>query len=485
MESNTKNNVTATSLVERYGLNPCQSAFWNLAAEDKHKFLLAYGGGGSGKSYLILLMFILTAMAVPNSRFGVFRLTRASCEETLFDKTLKEVLDIAFPGLAQDEKKVKISISDMEVKFANGSIIMFDGLDENRLKKIDGNAYNYVLLNECNEFSYAHVSRLIGRLRHVAFKPDGQQLKNKIFADCNPDSKRDWEYRAFVLGVNPVDGNALAKHDQWVAHKLWPRSNAKHLGEDYVETMASTMSAKDRKRYIEGDWSDDNPSAIFKQDWFDRDRFPLSLKNGVRPLPDDILAELADKGTMFTRIIISVDPATADGKRDLHGISVLALSENGHVYVLADETMAGTPDEVCAQITQLYMGWGATRVFFENNQGGTWLEATMRKHFANVPLSYFRAQARKLLNGKVVASTGGKVDRADSISPQYERGFVHHVGALTDLEEQMMAFNGRNFKGSPDRMDAVVWGIVELMKLANIDEPVPGAVQARGSGRRN
>ncbi len=321
-------------------------------------------------------------------------------------------------------------------------------------------------------------------LRHVAIKPDGQQLKNKIFADCNPDSRRDWEYRAFQLGVNPVDGNALANHDQWASHKLWPRSNAIHLGHDYVDTMASTMSAKDRKRYIDGDWSDDNPSAIFHQEWFDRDRHPLQLTNGQRPLPEDILADLAERGTEFTRIIVSVDPAVADGKRDLHGISVLGLAENGHVYILDDATMAGTPDEVCRRVSDLYRQWGATRVFFENNQGGTWLEATMRKHFANVPLSFFRAKARKLINGKVVASTGGKADRADSVSPQYERGMVHHVGALTDLEEQMMGFNGKNFRGSPDRMDAAVWGITELMNLANLDEPVPGAVVARSSGRR-
>lgn len=108
----------------------------------------------------------------------------------------------------------------------------------------------------------------------------------------------------------------------------------------------------------------------------------------------------------------------------------------------------------------------------------------MRKHFANVPLSYFRAKARKLLNGKVVANSGGKADRADSVSPQYERGFVHHVGALTDLEEQMMGFNGKNFRGSPDRMDAVVWALVELLNLTNSEEAIPGAVQARSSGRR-
>ncbi len=155
---------TPKTIEEQFGLNPCQLGFWNLAAQDAHKFLLAYGGGGSGKSYLILLIFMLTAMAVPRSRFGIFRLTRASCEETLFDKTLPEVLDAAFPGLAQDESKIKIRVSDMEVEFANQSVIMFDGLDENRLKKIDGNAYNYVWLNECNEFSYNHVSRLIGRL---------------------------------------------------------------------------------------------------------------------------------------------------------------------------------------------------------------------------------------------------------------------------------------------------------------------------------
>lgn len=458
--------------------NEDQKEAYKLATSPDYKFHLFYGGGGSGKSFLILSIIILRALVYPKSRHGVFRLTRASCEETLFNKTLTEVFDVLLPGYLQ-RSDVKVSLSDMSVEMHTGSLIMFDGLDENRLKKIDGNEYQTVWLNECNEFSYTHVSRLVGRMRGIKHREDGKELRHKFFADCNPNSQADWEYKAFVLGINPADGDALVGHSKWVHQKLRPLANLHNVGADYIDNMRASMSAADRKRYIDGDWASANPDATFSEAMFVDHRIPkppITVEGMERErTPEETLTMLAKRGIELQRVTVAVDPAvTADPKSDMSGITVQGLArlmnyETGqledHTYVLADESLRGTPDAVCAAVTTAYKQWGATRVIIEKNQGGLWLESTMRTHFPNVPLKFVTA----------TATTGGKESRAEPVSAQYERGRVHHVGTLPELEMQMCDFgSAASRRKSPDRMDAVVWGITELMDLGHEKTRIAG-----------
>jgi hypothetical protein len=435
------------------------------------KFHLFYGGGGSGKSYLILSIIILRALNAAGSRHGIFRLTRNSCDTTLFSKTLVEVFDSVLPGYLQ-RSDVTVSQQDMTVELHNGSLLMFDGLDENRLKKIDGNEYQTVWLNECHEFTYNHVSRLIGRMRGVKIKQDGKELRHKLFADCNPNSEADWECKAFRDGINPADGDALPNHDQWVMCKLRPAANLHNVGADYIDNMRASMSAADRKRYIDGDWASANPDATFNEGMFRDHRIPkpnIVVEDQERErTPEETLAMLEKRGIALERVTVAVDPAvTADPKSDLSGITVQGFArflndETGkwehHAYVLADESLRGTPDQVCATVTRAYKTWGACRVIMEKNQGGLWLESTMRSHFPNVPLKFVTA----------TGTTGGKQSRAEPVSAQYERGMVHHVGTFRELETQMCEFgSAASRRKSPDRMDAVVWGLTELLDLAH------------------
>lgn len=449
-------------------LNVDQQVAYGFAQDDFHKFHLFYGGGGSGKSFFIMSIIILRAIAAPGSRHGVFRLTRASCEKTLFDKTLREVMAKVFPGLWN---RCKVSLSDLSVTLpaTNGleSVIYFDGLDENRLTKVLGDEYNTVWLNECNEFGYKHVSLLTGRLRYKSnIMGSGAALKNKAFFDCNPRSKKDWDYQSFILGVNPIDGNTLDGHDEWVACKLNPQNNVEHLGEDYLRTMASSMSAADRKRYIAGEWANDNPGALFKDWMFNDPGRRIPIKDGATR--EDRIAACPELG----RIVVAVDPSTTANKNsDETGICVVGLGKDGHCYVLEDATLKGTPKKWADRTAYLYSQWKADRVVAEKNQGGLMVEQTLRTAHANLPI-------------KLVHATKGKDVRAEPVSALYEQGKVHHVGKLSELEEQMCDFGMAGVTKSPDRMDALVWGVWELMNLGAENVVVPGAVQARSSNRR-
>lgn len=452
--------------------NSDQIAAHKIVTSPQGKFFLAYGGSGGGKSFFWVDVTVERAQRAPGSRHAIFRLTRNSCEKTLFDKTLHEVLDKAWPGL---KEQCIISQSTMTVEFPNGSKIFFDGLDENRMTKVLGDEFNTIWINECNEdgLSYHQVSTLLSRLRARTETIDGKILKNKMFFDCNPRFYSDWEYKAFIQKVNPEDGDALHNSDQWIAFKMNAEANQANLHEDYIESLMAG-SASSRRRYVTGEWSDENQNALFTEGLFRDHRIPLDRADYDTPKKVlDFLPTYAD-GIMLNRVTVSVDPAvTADPKSDLSGITVQGLAEDGHVYVLGDYSLRGTPDQVCAAVVKAYKEWGASRVIMEKNQGGLWLESTMRSHFPNVPLKFVSA----------TATTGGKASRAEPVSAQYERGMIHHVGTHKELEAQMCDFGSpASRRKSPDRMDAVVWGITELMDLGHEKKMPAGmwTVQAPG-----
>lgn len=433
-----------------------------IATTADYKFLLAYGGSGGGKSYFWLDVIIERANRAPNSRHAIFRLTRNSCEKTLFDKTLHEVLEKSWPGL---KDQCDISLSTMTVTLPNGSKIFFDGLDENRMTKVLGDEFNTIWINECNEdgLSYSQVSTLLSRLRAKSETVDGKVLKNKMFFDCNPRFYSDWEYKAFIQKVNPEDGDALHNSEQWIAFKVDAEANQANLHEDYIDSLKAG-SAASRRRYVEGEWSDENQNALFTEAMFRDERIPLPQQYDT---PERIRTYLYDQGINLTRTTVAVDPAKSNNpKSDLTGITVQATADDGHVYVLADYSRRDTPVGVCEVIRDAYQDWGASRIIIESNAVGTWLDSTMTLVWPNAPA---------LKNIAATGQTGNKTERAEPVAAQYLRGVVHHVGSHKELEAQMCDWGSpASRKKSPDRMDALVWGVTELLDLANEKKRIPG-----------
>jgi phage terminase large subunit-like protein len=159
------------------------------------------------------------------------------------------------------------------------------------------------------------------------------------------------------------------------------------------------------------------------------------------------------------RIVVALDPAvTAGAGADACGIVVAGAVTQGPpqdwcVYVLADCTVQGMGPTGWAQAAIAAMDkFGAERLVAEVNQGGQLVEEVIRQVDPMVPY-------------KAVRASRGKSARAEPVAALYEQGRVKHVLGLGDLEDQMVQMTGQGFegRGSPDRVDALVWALHELM----------------------
>jgi predicted phage terminase large subunit-like protein len=153
------------------------------------------------------------------------------------------------------------------------------------------------------------------------------------------------------------------------------------------------------------------------------------------------------------RIVVAVDPeaTSTDGSAET-GIIVAALGIDGHGYILDDLTIRATPNGWASQAVAAYHKHKADRIIGEANQGGEMVESVIRSaaQAAGGPVAY-----------KAVHASRGKRARAEPIAALFEQKRVHMVGAYPDLEDQLCSWVPG--ETSPDRLDAMVWALTELM----------------------
>lgn len=156
------------------------------------------------------------------------------------------------------------------------------------------------------------------------------------------------------------------------------------------------------------------------------------------------------------RIVVAIDPPISSQEgSDECGIVVAGLGADGHGHVLADESERGLdPRQWAEKAAGAYHLHGADRIVAEANQGGEMVGQVIRQVDPNLPV-------------KLVHATRGKYLRAEPVSALYAQGRVHHAGVFKVLEDQMCDFTpdfDRAKAGySPDRVDALVWALTELM----------------------
>jgi phage terminase large subunit-like protein len=183
------------------------------------------------------------------------------------------------------------------------------------------------------------------------------------------------------------------------------------------------------RQELDAELLDDTPGALWTRAILERSR----VKN-YPPL---------------VRIVVAIDPeATVTEDSAETGIIVAGKDKAGHGYVLDDITVKGSPDTWARAAVAAYHRWEADKIIGEANNGGDMVESTVRTvdrsvHFAKVHASR------------------GKFTRAEPVSALYEQGKVHHLGDLAELEDQMCTWVPGDT--SPDRMDAAVWALTELM----------------------
>jgi len=166
--------------------------------------------------------------------------------------------------------------------------------------------------------------------------------------------------------------------------------------------------------------------------------------------------------TPLARIVIGVDPpASAEG--DACGIIACGLDETGTAWVLADHSAAGCSPEQWARKVDAAAGkWGADRIIAEGNQGGQMVESVLRGAGLRLPV-------------KTVYARVGKSARAEPIAAFFETGEAKLAGHFPELEDQLAGMIlGGAYQGpgrSPDRADAMVWALTELLLETPAAEP--------------
>ena len=157
----------------------------------------------------------------------------------------------------------------------------------------------------------------------------------------------------------------------------------------------------------------------------------------------------------FNRICIAIDPAVTSNKdSDETGIVVGGIVADGNIFILQDLSGTYTPNEWAGKAIDAYRNLKADRIIGEVNNGGDLIETVIRNIDRNV--SY-----------KKVTATRGKVTRAEPVVALYEQERVHHVGSLPKLEDQMTTWSAKEGERSPDRVDALVWLVTDLMDESN------------------
>jgi predicted phage terminase large subunit-like protein len=156
------------------------------------------------------------------------------------------------------------------------------------------------------------------------------------------------------------------------------------------------------------------------------------------------------------RIVVAIDPPA--GRTGVCGIIAAGLGTDGRGYVLDDATAEGkSPAQWAARAVAIYHARHADRIVAEVNQGGAMVEAVLREVDGSVA---YRA----------VTASRGKHARAEPVAALYEQGRVSHAGAFPALEDEMCTWSSEEGR-SPDRLDALVWALSDLMLGRRMAEP--------------
>lgn len=212
---------------------------------------------------------------------------------------------------------------------------------------------------------------------------------------------------------------------RWATYHFTSRDNP-HISTDALDELAQDMTSLAYRMEIMAEDIDEVPGALWTRESIEQRR--------VKAAPT------------LERIVVAIDPsATATG--DEAGI-IVAGRNGDHAYVLADDSLQGSPLTWARAAVAAYHRWKADRIVAEQNNGGEMVELTISTADATVPV-------------KLVHASRGKQTRAEPVAALYEQGRVHHVGNFDALEDEQCLWTPGD--PSPNRMDALVWAITELM----------------------
>ena len=445
---------SALSWQTPFGLTTVVETSFKEEAEDYYDFTVPstaiYSAGGcfhhnSGKTFLVVRSILLRALTYPRSRHLSLRLHRVTAEKYLWKQTLKDVIEKCFKGVA-----FEYNHSRMILTCPNGSTYWFGGLDEGENSDgLLGSDWNTVHFDEANEMLAEGMQKARTRLSLRTKSEDGTRLCiNRSFATVNPTYKTHHLYRTYVEKFDvfknlPMDEDIASMYN-WC--RINPADNLENLSDDFLRELSS-LSESNKKRFRDGEWSEEAKDALFKLADINRNRVKT-------------WAEVS--ALKFDKVVVGVDPSVSSGnKSDMTGIVVVGWTRpqsgdrrsSGQYFVLEDRSLVGTPDEWAQAVYDAYCHWKADIIVGEANNGGDLVEHNIRSVTRVAPY-------------KKVWASRGKVIRAQHAVSLNERGDLHIAVCLPELEGEMVGYNPDLGGPSPNRMDAMVWAITECMGKA-------------------
>jgi phage terminase large subunit-like protein len=398
--------------------------------------LMLFGGSRSGKTFLLTRNVVMRALKAPNSRHAIFRFRYNHLKASVVLDTFPKVMRAAFPGVAWDMHQ-----QDGYVSLPGGSQIWFAGLDDkDRTEKILGQEFATLYFNECSQIPLSSIDTALTRLAQKATQViEGREpvmLRLRAYYDCNPPSKTHWTYRRFVEKRDPDTRLGLPRPEDYACFAINPTDNAANLSPEYLR-MLESLPARMRARFLEGRFADANPNALFPEEHIDRWR----VLDGVVP--------------QLVRVVVAVDPSGADDEassdNDAIGIVVVGLATDGACYLLEDLTVKAGPATWGRVAAEAFDRHKADCVVAETNYGGAMVRQVIETARPRTPF-------------RPVTASRGKVVRAEPFASLYEQGKVRHVGMFPELEDELSGFATTGYTGSrsPNRADALIWGLAAL-----------------------
>lgn len=426
-----------------------QEAQQVLAGPATH--IMLFGGSRSGKTFLLVRNVVMRALKAPGSRHAILRFRFNAVKNSIIFDTFPKVMQLAFPDVKYKLDKTNW-FAELEID-GGKSQIWFGGLDDKeRTEKILGMEFVTIYLNECSQIAWGTVGIVITRLaqkcmQKIEGRPD-RLMTPRLYYDCNPPSKAHWSYLVFVKKIDPETKLSLSKPTDYSFFQINPQDNAENLSDGYLDTLKS-LSARLRKRFLEGEFADATPNQLFSDETIEKWRH-----DGGEPLPD------------LVRVVVAVDPSGSgdvdNADNDEIGIIVAGLGTDGNAYLLEDCTVKAGPATWGAIATSAFDRHAADVIVGETNYGGAMVQHVVLTARARTPF-------------KMVTASRGKAVRAEPFSALYEQGKVRHVGGIEtfrELEEELTAFSTVGYLGgrSPNRADALIWALAELF---------PGMIRAK------
>ncbi len=387
------------------------------AGPEAWRVWLILGGRGAGKTRAGAEWIRHKALGLP-FRDGVER-TEPATRIALVGETLGEVRRVMIEGTSgllaihADDERPHFESSKQQVTWPNGTVAqMFSAEDADSLR---GPQFDAAWCDEIAKWRDA--TRVWDMLQF------GLRLGTapQVVVTTTP---RPIEILQKLIDDPSCTVTRAATHD-----------NAAHLAPSFISEMTRRYAGTILGRQeLMGEIIADQSGSLWRRDWIDAAR--------VKAAPD------------LTRIVVALDPpVTSTATSDACGMVVAGLGEDGRAYVLADRTLQGREPHVWARAAiALYQHYKADRIVAETNQGGDLVVSVLRQIDDAVPV-------------RKVHATRGKWLRAEPVAALYAEGRIAHVGTFEQLEDQMCCFGADGMSGgrSPDRLDALVWAITDLM----------------------